>query len=221
MDHCPICNRPYTASIKRCYYCKPKPKTGENRTCPICGIVFYAAPWQLRDTARKQGTYCSKACKDTALQTLMQGPRKDQVIHSGGYVLVWAPDHPRSSRGRVLEHILVAERKLGRPLRDGETVHHIDKDKTNNDPANLRILSNSEHATLHADERHPLVEASRVQLKCPECGTEYRVKPSRGPNGKARNQRKYCSRECRLTALHRACSAYHQRKREEKAATTT
>ena len=32
------------------------------------------------------------------------------------------------------EHRLVAEEKLGRPLRKGEVVHHIDGDYKNNDP---------------------------------------------------------------------------------------
>ena len=43
------------------------------------------------------------------------------------------------SKGRILEHRLVMARKFGRPLRDTETVHHIDGDKTNNHPDNLEI----------------------------------------------------------------------------------
>ena len=49
------------------------------------------------------------------------------------------------------EHRLVAEEKLGRPLRKGEVVHHIDGDYKNNDPNNLMILpSQREHAKLHS-----------------------------------------------------------------------
>lgn len=47
-------------------------------------------------------------------------------------------------------HRSVAEQKLGRPLRRGEIVHHIDGDKHNNDPTNLEILdSQSDHAKKH------------------------------------------------------------------------
>ena len=51
----------------------------------------------------------------------------------------------RKSLGRH-EHRVVAEQKLGRPLRKGEIVHHIDGDYRNNDPDNLMVLpSQSEH----------------------------------------------------------------------------
>ena len=49
------------------------------------------------------------------------------------------------------EHRLVAEEKLGRPLRKGEVVHHIDGDYKNNDPDNLMVLpSQREHVKLHS-----------------------------------------------------------------------
>ena len=48
------------------------------------------------------------------------------------------------------EHRVVAEKKLGRPLKKGEIVHHIDGDFRNNDPDNLLILpSQSEHCRIH------------------------------------------------------------------------
>lgn len=51
------------------------------------------------------------------------------------------------------EHRVVAEKKIGRKLQKGEVVHHIDGDKTNNHPNNLQVMTNSEHARLHAEER--------------------------------------------------------------------
>lgn len=48
------------------------------------------------------------------------------------------------------EHRVVAEKKLGRKLRDGEVVHHIDGNKRNNDPDNLMVFSSqAEHASYH------------------------------------------------------------------------
>lgn len=49
------------------------------------------------------------------------------------------------------EHRVIAEQMLGRPLRPGEVVHHIDEDKRNNSPENLMVFaSQKEHAAYHA-----------------------------------------------------------------------
>ena len=56
----------------------------------------------------------------------------------------------RKRNGRH-EHRIVAESLLGRPLKPGEVVHHIDGDKHNNSPDNLMVFSSqSEHARYHA-----------------------------------------------------------------------
>lgn len=55
----------------------------------------------------------------------------------------------RKHLGRY-EHRVVAEMKLGRPLKKGEVVHHIDGNFRNNDPDNLMVLSSqSEHCKIH------------------------------------------------------------------------
>ncbi|MCK9356968.1 MAG: HNH endonuclease [Dehalococcoidia bacterium] len=53
----------------------------------------------------------------------------------------------------TLEHRIVAEMVLGRSLTDDEVVHHSDRNKHNNDPANLRVMTRSDHARLHARQR--------------------------------------------------------------------
>lgn len=48
------------------------------------------------------------------------------------------------------EHRIVAEKMLGRALKPGEVVHHIDSDKRNNAPENLMVFSSqSEHVKWH------------------------------------------------------------------------
>lgn len=46
-------------------------------------------------------------------------------------------------------HRVAAEKKIGRALLFGEVVHHIDEDKSNNDPENLQVMTQSEHIRLH------------------------------------------------------------------------
>lgn len=51
-------------------------------------------------------------------------------------------------------HRVVAEEMLGRPLLEGEVVHHIDGNKRNNHPLNLMIFkTQAEHATWHLNDK--------------------------------------------------------------------
>ena len=74
----------------------------------------------------------------------------DRMIHSAGYILILLPEHPRSYKGYVYEHIIVAEQKFGGPLPKGAEVHHCDENKANNNPDNLTICKDRlEHELLH------------------------------------------------------------------------
>lgn len=50
----------------------------------------------------------------------------------------------------IYEHVLVAEKALGKPLPDGAVVHHVDGNGENNTPSNLVICpSQKYHLMLH------------------------------------------------------------------------
>ena len=70
----------------------------------------------------------------------------------GGYWTVYNPTHPRSLNiGRVFEHILIMEKHIGRFIKKGEPIHHIDLDKKNNDIKNLYLFKNhQEHQKAHS-----------------------------------------------------------------------
>jgi transposase len=70
---------------------------------------------------------------------------------NGGYAGRMVPGHHlANNRGYVMEHVLVMEEKLGRPLKKGEVVHHVNEDKQDNRPENLVLFSSkSEHVRHH------------------------------------------------------------------------
>ncbi len=71
-------------------------------------------------------------------------------ISTNGYVLVWVPEHPKAfSGGWYYEHILVIERIINRMIYCGETIHHIDGDKSNNNLNNLFLCHRKQHDKAH------------------------------------------------------------------------
>ena len=77
---------------------------------------------------------------------------RDYDVMRARYDAIASRNSYRKVNGRH-EHRAVAEKMLGRSLRDDEVVHHKDHNKRNNDPSNLEVMTQSEHAKLHMEER--------------------------------------------------------------------
>lgn len=76
-------------------------------------------------------------------------------IRPDGYVTVYFPDHPKSTKdGHIMEHVLVMECLIGRHLHENECVHHINEVKSDNRKENLKLMTKSEHMSFHMKERH-------------------------------------------------------------------
>jgi hypothetical protein len=73
------------------------------------------------------------------------------TVKMNGYLFELCPNHPKANAwGFVQQHKLVAEDKIGRYLRPGEVVHHIDEDRANNTSDNLQVMTQAAHRKLHA-----------------------------------------------------------------------
>ena len=72
-----------------------------------------------------------------------------------GYVLVKSINHPRvNKQGFVLEHLLVAEKALGRYILFPNCVHHVNENRNENRNNNLVICQdNNYHLLLHRRKR--------------------------------------------------------------------
>jgi len=118
--------------------------------CKRCGSTENVA---YRKDSKYQG-YCRKCITRYLRKNTV---KTGKWINPDGYVMVSGVyDNPRSSKKNtsVEEHILVMEKHIGRFLLKTEVVHHIDRNKQNNDISNLQLLTQSEHSKIHAKENY-------------------------------------------------------------------
>jgi hypothetical protein len=111
--------------------------------------------------------------KDAAPRREQRYNWKGGITYRDGYRFLREPEHPNANaRGYVAEHRKVLADKIGRPLRPNEIAHHIDGDKTNNDPNNLLLTRTAEHMRQHRIEKTAGKSGWSIHPNgCIECGT--------------------------------------------------
>ncbi len=130
-----------------------------NTNCSKCDIPIYVRP-------AKKKLYVNHFCGRICYSAFRHAERSHAIIkvekrygRIREVVCVWCPAEFWSmawKNGRVLEHRLVAAKKLGRHLLPSEVVHHEDGNSLNNDPENLIIFENQvAHMKHEALSRSP------------------------------------------------------------------
>lgn len=86
-------------------------------------------------------------------------------INHYGYRMIYMPNHPHSEKSYIKEHILIAEQKIGRRLKQNEVVHHVNGVKTDNRPENLHVTTNSAHGRIHGNDKKYIHIINRRRTK--------------------------------------------------------
>ncbi len=127
-----------------------KPRKRVERKCDECGKVESSSIYALRRGRERRGSDvdlcggCSHLSKYTHMCSGSLHGNFEHGLSTSGYRRL-------TIRGeRRYEHIVVMEKKVGRRLFPGESVHHVDFVKTNNSPENLFLFpSEKEHQIAH------------------------------------------------------------------------
>lgn len=148
--------------------------------CPICS----------KKILKYQRVCCSRACALVHRSIHSRGEKNPDwkggryVEPKKGYVMIRMPHHHRARQnGYVLEHILVAEKMLGRPLFRHERVHHKNHKTTDNRPENLKVYSsNAEHLRDegHHRPKHDPCPCGKPHLAMGRCSTCYAFRKRTG-----------------------------------------
>lgn len=93
---------------------------------------------------------------------------RDKILErANSYVKQYDPERGLSRT----EHVLIAERVLGRALKPGEVVHHVNDDGSDNRHENLVICKQDYHKLLHQRMRAMEECGNPSWRKCPHCKT--------------------------------------------------
>jgi endogenous inhibitor of DNA gyrase (YacG/DUF329 family) len=170
---CPVCGKPvYATQNARArgvgVYCShachnvAQSQGKVIKQCARCGKEMRLAPTYAHLE------HCSRRCRGDALIARPLGRMhngRPARLDSGGYVMLWEPEHPAAFHGWVYEHRILIEKMLGRYLASDEHVHHINGVKDDNRPENLQIMGWLEHLALSGEEHRGALKDAMAELE--------------------------------------------------------
>jgi hypothetical protein len=137
-----------------CLDCKNE--QSKSKTCPTCQVNIH----RVSDFCV---TCAQKNYKGANSHRWHGGRRKSK----GGYIQIYAPEHPNNVQSYILEHRLVMEKHLNRVLLAHENVHHLNGVRDDNRLENLELWSVSQPSGQRVSDKLSWAEEI-VALYSPE-----------------------------------------------------
>ncbi len=133
-----------------------EPEKGKKRACSPSQLVTcqecskqFLKEWN--QITRSKFHFCSKICrnknKECSRYAAEQNGNVQRFRGEGKSYVKFLGRHA---------HRIAAEEKLGRALKRGEIVHHINGDRRDNRHENLEVMTQSDHIKIHLPEMHAL-----------------------------------------------------------------
>ncbi len=157
---------PFTSKLgKKCW--KKATRTIYHIECDACGRKLTRSKGEAYKIEEREKHACSPEC----VAKISVDSRKEKYVprrarRKSGYVYI----------GKKREHQIVAEKMLGRPIKKGEIIHHINGDKGGNTEDNLYVCESiKEHNRIHGQlEGLSMLLVQRGEiLFCKKCALYY------------------------------------------------
>ena len=116
-------------------------------------------------------------------------------MNTYGRKFVTAPEWYKGKRYRgryALQYRVIAEKMIGRALKENEIVHHKDGDKRNNSESNLQVMTKSKHTQHHGYEKG----TEMAEIQCPVCEKPFVRRAAETIANPERTKTSTCSKKC-------------------------
>ena len=130
-------------------------RTGDcNRGRPMPEHVRIAVSKANKGRKKSEATKQKlSAAKKKNFDGLVKAGHKQR--RTDGYISRYAPEHPQATKnGYVMEHIIVMQKAIGKPIKEDEVVHHINHNRSDNRIENLKLMKKHDHMQMHMRLRH-------------------------------------------------------------------